>query len=73
MSSILDNITNWHVFDDDVNVLNFLTNEGVFKYSSTDEITHDEYLRKFLVIHPHCSIEKAFDTIKYIPTPILRL
>ena len=39
--SIYDNITNWRVFDDDSQILNFLTNGDTFKESVIDEITHD--------------------------------
>ena len=48
--SILDSITNWCVFDDNVQVLNLLINEGTFKDFSIDDITHDEEMHKFLVI-----------------------
>ena len=40
--SIPDNIFNWRVYDNDVQVLNLLTNDDTFKYSSIDEVTHDE-------------------------------
>ena len=40
--SIPDNIFNWCVFDNDVQVLNFLMNADTFKYSAIDEVTHDE-------------------------------
>ena len=47
--------------------------EGTFKYFSIYEITHYEDLCNFLVIHPHCSIRKDFDTVKSFPAPVLRL
>ena len=59
--SILDNIFNWHVFDNDVQVLNFLMDEDTFKYSAIDEVTHDENLQDFSVINDFCSVEKAFE------------
>ena len=71
--SIPDNITNRLVFDDDVHVLNFLMNECTFKDSAIDEITHDEDIRNFLVIHPHKPIKKALNTTESISTHVLRL
>jgi hypothetical protein len=43
--SILDNITNWRVFDDDQHIINFLTLKDTFKDSSIDELQHDEALK----------------------------
>jgi len=71
--SIPDNIFNWRVFDNDVQVLNFLMNEDTFKDSSIDEVTHDENLRDFSVINDFCSVEKAFEKVKPIPNSVLRL
>ena len=71
--SIPDNIFNWRVFDNDVQVLNFLTNDDTFKDSSIDEVTHDENLRDFSVINDFCSVEKAFEKAKPIPNLVLRL
>ena len=71
--SIPNNIFNWHVFYNDVQVLNFLTNDDTFKDSSIDEVTHDENLRDFMVINDFCSIEKAFEKVKLIPNSVLRL
>ena len=70
--SIPNNITNWRVFYDDIQILKFLTNEDTFKDSVIDEISHDEDLRYFSGIHPHYSMEKYFDTVKSIPSSILR-
>ena len=70
--SIPDNIFNWRVFDNDVQVLNFLTNDDTFKDSAIDEVTHDENLREFLVINDFCSVEKAFEKVKPIPNLVLR-
>ena len=71
--SIPDNIFNWHVFDYDVQVLNFMMNEDTFKDSAIDEVTHDENLRDFSVINDFCSVEKAFEKVKPIPNSVLRL
>jgi hypothetical protein len=42
--SILDNITNWRVFDDDQQIINFLHMEDTFQGVVIDEGTHDENL-----------------------------
>ena len=71
--SIPDNIFNWRVFDNDVQVLNFLMNADTFKDSAIDEVTHDENLRDFSVINYFCSVEKAFEQVKLVPNSVLRL
>ena len=53
--SIPDNIVNWNIFYDDMQILNFLTNEDTFKDATIDEITHDENLHDFTVIHDHAT------------------
>ena len=42
--SIMDNITNWRVFDDDQQVINFLHMEDTFQGVVIDEGTHDKKL-----------------------------
>jgi ribonuclease HI len=42
--SIPDNITNWRVFDDDQQIINFLHMEDTFQGAVIDEGTHDENL-----------------------------
>ena len=54
-------------------ILNFLTNEDTFKHTTIDEITHEENLHDFTVIHDYCSLEKAPDEVKYVPNSIVRL
>ena len=54
-------------------MLNFLTNDDTFKYSSIDEVTHEDNLRDFLVINDFCLVEKAFEKVKPIPNSVLRL
>ena len=71
--SIPDNIFNWRVFDNDVQVLNFLMNEDTFKDSAIDEVTHEENLRDFLVINDFCSVEKDFEKVKPVPNSVLLL
>jgi hypothetical protein len=42
--SILDNITNWRVFNDDQHIINFLNMEDTFHDVVIDEGTHDDNL-----------------------------
>ena len=44
MPSIPDNVTSWKIFDDDVQILDFLTNQDTFKYFSIDEVKHEKSL-----------------------------
>ena len=71
--SIPDNIFKWRVFDNDVQVLNFLMNKDTFKDSALDKVTHDENLRDFSVLNDFCSVEKAFEKVKPVPNSVLRL
>ena len=59
--SIPDNIVNWRVFDHDEQLIEFLTMKDTFKDVAIDEITHDEDLYNFLVIHKPCSIEESLN------------
>jgi hypothetical protein len=43
-TSIPDNITNWRVFDDDRQIINFFHMEDTFQDAVIDEGTHDENL-----------------------------
>ena len=43
--SVPDNITNMRVFDDDEQIINFLTNEDAFKESIIDEKEHQSDLQ----------------------------
>ena len=71
--SIPDNITNWCVFNDDSQIIAFLTGEYAFKESAIDEITHDEDLHNFSIIHPPHPVEQYFELVNLIPTSVLRL
>ena len=71
--SIPDNITNWRFFNDDSQIIAFLTGEDAFKNSVIDEITHDEDLHNFSIIHPPQLVEQSFDLVNSIPTSVLRL
>ena len=44
-SSILDNITNWRVFEDDKQIINFLHLEDTFKGSIIDNEQHESLLQ----------------------------
>ena len=54
-----DNIINWRVFDDDQQLIAFITMKDTFKDAVIDERTHDEDLYNFAVIHKPCSIEQS--------------
>jgi hypothetical protein len=42
MPPILNNITNWRVFNDDQHIISFLHHEDNFKYFCIDEGQHDQ-------------------------------
>lgn len=44
-TSVLDNVTNWRVFNDDEQIINFLTMEDTFKDSVIDEEKHDAEIK----------------------------
>jgi hypothetical protein len=44
-SSIPDNITNWRVFEDDEQIINFLHSEDTFKGSVIDDEQHEALLQ----------------------------
>jgi hypothetical protein len=71
--SILDNITNWRVFDDDQQIINFLHMVDTFQGTIIDEGTHDENLCNFIVISDPRSPKSTSDLVKYIPKYFVRL
>jgi hypothetical protein len=71
--SILDNITNWRVFNDDQQIINFLHMEDTFQGSIIDEGTHDENLHNFTVISDPRSPESTSDLVNSIPRVVVRL
>jgi hypothetical protein len=71
--SIPDNITNWIVFDDDQQIINFLHMEDTFQGVIIDEGTHDENLHKFMVISDPRSPESTSDLVNSIPRSVVRL
>jgi len=50
--SILDNITNWLVFNDDEDILNFLTSEKSYDDQIIDEDEHDNQLKNKINDNP---------------------
>jgi ribonuclease HI len=71
--SIPNNITNWRVFDDDQQIINFLHMEDIFQGEIIDEGTHNENLRNFTVISDPRSPKSTSDLINSIPRSIVRL
>jgi ribonuclease HI len=59
--SVPDNITNWRVFDDDQQIINFLHMEETFQGTVIDEQTHDDNLHDFTVI-PNPNLLKLYRT-----------
>ena len=43
---VLDNVSNWRVFKDDEQIINFLTMEDTFKDSMIDEEKHDVEIKE---------------------------
>ena len=43
-SSILDNVTSWKIFDDDIQILDFVKTQDTFKGLAIDEVEHDKSL-----------------------------
>jgi hypothetical protein len=71
--SILDNITNWWVFDDDQPIIIFFQMEDTFQGIVIDENTHHENLRYFMVISDTQSTKSSSDMVNYIPKLVIRL
>ena len=72
-TSISENITNWRVFDDDQQIINFLHMEETFQCTVIDKGTHDENLSDFMVILDPRSMESASDMANSIPKPVVIL
>ena len=49
--SIPDNITNWRVFNNDPDIISFLTSEGSYDDQIVDEDEHDNQLKQKIVIN----------------------
>ena len=71
--SIPDNVVNWRVFDHDEQLIEFLTMKDTFKDAVIDEMTHDEDLYNFAVIHKPCSIEESLDQVSTLPRYVIKL
>jgi hypothetical protein len=46
--SIPDNVTNWRVFNNDIQIINFLTSSDVFQDSVIDDEAHEQDLQNYL-------------------------
>jgi hypothetical protein len=44
---VLDNVTNWRVFNHDQHIIHFLTNEGGFHYNLINDEEHRKDLENF--------------------------
>jgi ribonuclease HI len=71
--SVPDNITNWRVFDDDQQIINFLHMEETFQGAVIDEQTHDDNLHDFTVIPNPKPPEALSDMVNSIPKYVVRL
>jgi ribonuclease HI len=71
--SVPDNITNWRVFDNDHQIINFLHMEETFQGAVIDERTHDDNLHDFTVIPNPKSPEALSDMVNFIPKSVVRL
>ena len=58
---IPDNIANWRVFDNDEQLIDFLNLKDTFKDAVIEEMTHDEDLYNFAVIHKPWSIQESLN------------
>jgi ribonuclease HI len=71
--SIPNNITNWRVFDDDQQIIDFLHMEDTFQGAIINEGTHDENLCNFMVISYPRSPKSTYDLVNSIPRSVVRL
>jgi hypothetical protein len=70
---VLDNITNWRVFDDDQQIISFLHIEDTLQGVVIDEGTHDKNLCNFTVISDPKSQETTSSLVNSIPKSVVRL
>jgi hypothetical protein len=71
--SVPDNITNWRVFDDDQQIINFLHMEETFQGAVIDEQMHDDNLHDFTVIPNPKPPEAQSDMVNSLPKFVARL
>jgi ribonuclease HI/transposase InsO family protein len=69
--SIPDNITNWRVFNDDHQIINFLHMEETFRGAVIDEQTHEDDLHDFTVI-PNPKPPES-EMVNSLPNSVVRL
>jgi hypothetical protein len=68
---ILDNITNWRVFDDDQQLINFLHLKDTFKDSIINEGQHDQIVNPNTIYRAQSN--NLFGSTNYIPINVVRL
>jgi ribonuclease HI len=71
--SVLDNISNWRVFNDDQQIIIFLHMEETFQGAVIDEGTHDKNLHDFMVIPDPRPSDSTSDLVNSIPKSMVRL
>jgi hypothetical protein len=69
--SVLDNVVNWRVFNDDQNIIQFLTNEDTFKDAISDDGEHSKslnigkggmkYIKGNSILKKVLTLEKLYD------------
>ena len=61
--SIPNNVTNWKVFDDDQQIVDFLSSQNTFKGMAIDEANHEKSLFDLFNIIPKSviSLEKFYE------------
>ena len=70
---ILDNVTKWHVFDDDQQIINFLHMKDTFQDVIIDEIQHERDLNDTSSGELDKLKEQLFDKVKSIPKSVIRM
>jgi ribonuclease HI len=71
--SVPDNITNWRVFDDDQQIINFMHMEETFQGAVIDEQMHNDNLHDFTVIPNPKPSEALSDMVNSLPKSVARL
>jgi hypothetical protein len=54
-------------------IINFMHMEDMFQDTTIDEITHEEDLLNFSVIHNECSVEDSFNLVNSTPKYVVKL
>ncbi len=72
-SSIPDNITNWRVFDDDQQIIDFLHMKDTFQDVATDEIQHEQELNETDSKELDKLQEQLFEKVQSTPKSVMRM